>query len=50
MYLMRQIGADGQYRMNMPDFMVFLDWKEFPGVVELRCFLWAMFLVVAVPG
>ena len=26
MYLMRQIGADGQYRVNMPDFMVFLDW------------------------
>src|SRR5204862_1709281 len=26
MYLMRQIGADGQYRMPMPDFMVFLNW------------------------
>jgi urea transport system permease protein len=26
MYLMRQIGRDGQYRMDMPDFMVFLDW------------------------
>ena len=30
MYLMRQIGADGQYRLPMPDFMVFLNWKEFP--------------------
>ena len=30
MYLMRQIGSDGQYRQPMPDFMVFLDWKEFP--------------------
>src|SRR5882762_1595765 len=30
MYLMRQIGSDGQYRQNMPDFMVFLDWNEFP--------------------
>ena len=30
MYLMRQIGADGQYRVDMPDFMVFLDWKAFP--------------------
>src|SRR5207244_13012718 len=30
MYLMRQIGADGQYRMNMPDFMVLLDSKTFP--------------------
>ena len=25
MYLMRQIGSDGQYRMPMPDFMVFLE-------------------------
>src|SRR5689334_9757183 len=30
MYLMRQIGRDGQYHMDMPDFMVFLDWKSFP--------------------
>ena len=30
MYLMREIGAEGQYRSHMPDFMVFLDWKEFP--------------------
>ena len=30
MYLMRQIGSDGQYRMPMPDFMVFLNWKSFP--------------------
>src|SRR5262245_66225213 len=30
MYLMRQIGRDGQYQSDMPDFMVFLDWKEFP--------------------
>ena len=32
MYLMRQIGSDGQYRMPMPDFMVFLNWKEFPAL------------------
>ena len=25
MYLMRQIGTDGQYKSHMPDFMVFLD-------------------------
>jgi urea transport system permease protein len=48
---MRQIGADGQYRMNMPDFMVFLDWKEFPWQWwNSDSFLWAVFLVVAVPG
>jgi urea transport system permease protein len=51
MYLMRQIGADGQYRVNMPDFMVFLDWKEFPWQWwNTDSFLWALFLVVAVPG
>jgi urea transport system permease protein len=51
MYLMRQIGADGQYRVNMPDFMVFLDWKEFPWTWwNSDSFLWCMFLVVAVPG
>jgi urea transport system permease protein len=51
MYLMRQIGADGQYRLNMPDFMVFLDWKEFPWTWwNSDSFLWCAFLVVAVPG
>ncbi|MDD2810478.1 MAG: urea ABC transporter permease subunit UrtC, partial [Rhodoferax sp.] len=27
MYLMRQIGLDGNYKSALPDFMVFLDWK-----------------------
>ena len=30
MYLMRQIGREGQYRSDLPDFMVFLNWKAFP--------------------
>ena len=30
MYLMRQIGRDGVYKSDLPDFMVFLDWKELP--------------------
>jgi urea transport system permease protein len=30
MYLMRQIGHDGSYHADLPDFMVFLDWKAFP--------------------
>ncbi|APV52461.1 urea ABC transporter permease subunit UrtC [Betaproteobacteria bacterium GR16-43] len=51
MYLMRQIGADGQYRMNMPDFMVFLDWKTFPWHwTGSEHFWWAVFLVLVVPG
>ena len=51
MYLMRQIGRDGQYRMDMPDFMVFLNWKEYPwtwGVSD--SFVAQMLLVVLVPG
>src|SRR4051812_28329668 len=51
MYLMREIGSDGQYRANMPDFMVFLDWKEFPWSWWMSdSFWWCVFLVVATPG
>jgi urea transport system permease protein len=51
MYLMRQIGRDGQYRMDMPDFMVFLNWKEFPWHWALSdSFVAQMALVVLVPG
>ena len=51
MYLMRQIGREGQYQAELPDFMVFLDWKELPWHWALtEHFWWAMFLVVAVPG
>ena len=51
MYLMRQIGRDGQYRMDMPDFMVFLNWKTFPWHWALSdSFIGQMLLVVLVPG
>ncbi|MBT0961759.1 urea ABC transporter permease subunit UrtC [Denitromonas iodatirespirans] len=51
MYLMRQIGTDGSYGVMLPDFMVFLDWKELPWFwIGSDSFLWALFLVVAVPG
>ncbi|MDO8787899.1 MAG: hypothetical protein Q7J42_07495, partial [Sulfuritalea sp.] len=30
MYLMRQFGRDGSYQSDLPDFMVFLDWKALP--------------------
>jgi urea transport system permease protein len=30
MYLMRQIGLDGNYKSELPDFMVFLNWKTLP--------------------
>jgi urea transport system permease protein len=51
MYLMRQIGRDGQYQSDLPDFMVFLDWKELPWTWwNTDQFWWAALLVVAVPG
>ncbi|MBL8327802.1 MAG: urea ABC transporter permease subunit UrtC [Rubrivivax sp.] len=51
MYLMRQIGRDGQYKSDMPDFMVFLNWKEFPWHWALSdSFIGQMLLVVLVPG
>jgi urea transport system permease protein len=51
MYLMRQIGRDGVYQSDLPDFMVFLDWKELPWYwAGSDSLLWALFLVVAVPG
>ena len=51
MYLMRQIGSDGQYKSNMPDFMVFLNWKEFPWHWAVSdSFIAQMLLVVLVPG
>jgi len=51
MYLMRQIGRDGQYRMDMPDFMVFLNWKAYPWHwVASDSFVAQMLLVVLLPG
>ncbi|MEJ7929298.1 urea ABC transporter permease subunit UrtC [Ramlibacter sp. AN1015] len=51
MYLMRQIGRDGSYGSELPDFMVFLDWKELPWHWALSDSLVAtLLLVVAVPG
>ena len=51
MYLMREIGTDGSYHSHLPDFMVFLDWKELPWYwVGSDSFLWSLFLVLAVPA
>ncbi|MBT0568978.1 urea ABC transporter permease subunit UrtC [Curvibacter sp. CHRR-16] len=51
MYLMRQIGRDGNYQSDLPDFMVFLDWKELPWHWALSSsFAATLLLVVAVPG
>ena len=51
MYLMRQIGRDGSYGADLPDFMIFLDWKELPWFwVGSDSFGWAAFLVMALPA
>jgi urea transport system permease protein len=51
MYLMRQIGRDGNYKSDLPDFMVFLDWKELPWHWALSdSFVATLLLVVLVPG
>ncbi|MDR2261135.1 MAG: urea ABC transporter permease subunit UrtC [Azoarcus sp.] len=51
MYLMRQIGRDGSYGADLPDFMVFLDWKELPWFwAGSDAFAWAVFLAMALPG
>ncbi len=51
MYLMRQIGRDGNYRSELPDFMVFLDWKTLPWHWSLSdSFVATLALVVLVPG
>ena len=51
MYLMRGIGLDGSYHSNLPDFMVFLDWKELPWYwLGTDHFLWAVVLVLTIPA
>jgi urea transport system permease protein len=51
MHLMRAIGRDGVYGSDLPDFMVFLDWKELPWYWRgTQHFWWACALVVLAPG
>lgn len=52
MYLMRQIGPRGVYgNPNLPDFMVFLNWKELPWTwTGFDMFPFAMAMALLVPG
>jgi len=52
MYLMRQIGTRGVYGDPiLPDFMVFLNWKELPWFWHgFQSFPFAALMVLAVPG
>src|SRR4029453_11929007 len=50
-FLMRQIGRDGNYKSDLPDFMVFLDWKALPWHWSFSdSFVATLILIVAVPG
>src|SRR5205807_6239519 len=51
MYLMRSIGQDGVYQSDLPDFMVFLDWKKYPWYWSFTDhFGYAVALVVLAPA
>src|SRR4249920_3646756 len=51
MYLMRMIGHEGQYQSDLPDFMVFLDWKAYPWYWSFTDHFWySALLVILVPG
>ncbi len=51
MHLMRTIGIEGVYRSELPDFMVFLDWKELPWYwTGFEHFGFAVLMALLVPG
>lgn len=51
MHLMRVIAGEGVYRSELPDFMVFLDWKELPWYwYGFSNFGFACFMALFVPG
>ncbi|MCH2173188.1 urea ABC transporter permease subunit UrtC [Myxococcota bacterium] len=51
MYLMRSIGTEGVYGNELPDFMVFLDWKELPWFwYGFEYFAFAFSMALVVPG
>jgi urea transport system permease protein len=52
MYMMRQIGSRGVYgNPDLPDFMVFLNWKELPWYWHgFEYFPFALLMIVLAPG
>jgi urea transport system permease protein len=51
MHLLLMIGKDGQYKSDLPDYMVFLGYKALPSHWEpFHSFGFASFAVLAVPG
>jgi urea transport system permease protein len=51
MHLMRVMAGQGVYRSHLPDFMVFLDWKELPWFWHgFDMFWFAALMIVLIPG
>jgi urea transport system permease protein len=51
MYLMRSMAGEGMYKSDLPDFMVFLDWKELPWYwLGFDSFPFAFIMALLVPG
>ena len=51
MYLMRSMAGEGVYRSQLPDFMVFLDWKTLPWYWHgFQNFPFAAIMSLAAPG
>lgn len=51
MYLMRSMAGEGVYRSALPDFMVFLDWKELPVYWRgFDSFPFAITMALLIPG
>ena len=51
MYMMRVMAGEGVYRSELPDFMVFLDWKELPWFWRgFDNFFFALFMALAAPA
>jgi urea transport system permease protein len=51
MYMMRVMAGEGVYKSELPDFMVFLDWKELPWFwLGFDNFFFALFMALFIPG
>jgi len=51
MHLMRTMSGEGVYRSDLPDFMVFLDWKKLPWYwLGFDSFPFALAMAILVPG
>ena len=51
MYLMRSVGKEGVYKSDLPDFMVFLDWKELPWYwYGFDSFIFTLLVILVLPA